>query len=143
MRRQLLGEEHPDTLTTSNNLALSLLGEGNYAEAERINPPGDVSCGRFAVALGSRTCCPLWHLGSQHALLRGLCFMGRAVSLARRDPGRRRPRDSRGRGPASESRMASRRAQPRACKAAAVHTAGRAPGARGRGPEPEGSESRQ
>jgi hypothetical protein len=139
VRRQLLGEEHPDTLTTSNNLALSLLGEGNYAEAERINPPGDVSCGRFAVALGSRTCCPLWHLGSQHALLRGLCFMGRAVSLARRDPGRRRPRDSRGRGPASESRMASRRAQPRACKAAA----GRAPGARGRGPEPEGPESRQ
>jgi hypothetical protein len=37
LSRRVLGEEHPDTLTTANNLALSLLLQGKHAEAERIN----------------------------------------------------------------------------------------------------------
>ena len=34
--RRVLGEEHPDTLTTAANLATSLCKQGQYAEAERI-----------------------------------------------------------------------------------------------------------
>jgi hypothetical protein len=34
--RRVLGEEHPDTLTTAGNLAESLSGQGKYADAERI-----------------------------------------------------------------------------------------------------------
>ncbi len=39
MSRRVLGEEHwhPETLMTANNLATSLLGQGKYADAERIN----------------------------------------------------------------------------------------------------------
>ena len=33
-RRRVLGEEHPETLMSANNLALSLSGQGKYAEAE-------------------------------------------------------------------------------------------------------------
>jgi hypothetical protein len=32
----VLGAEHPHTLTSANNLALSLSGQGKYADAERI-----------------------------------------------------------------------------------------------------------
>ena len=32
-RRRVLGEEHPDTLTSANNLAYSLSGQGKHAEA--------------------------------------------------------------------------------------------------------------
>jgi hypothetical protein len=34
--RRVLGEEHPDTLTSAGNLASSLSRQGKYAEAERI-----------------------------------------------------------------------------------------------------------
>ena len=34
--RRVLGEEHPDTLRSANNLATSLSGQGKHAEAERI-----------------------------------------------------------------------------------------------------------
>ena len=34
--RRVLGEEHPDTLLSANNLAGSLSGRGKQAEAERI-----------------------------------------------------------------------------------------------------------
>jgi eukaryotic-like serine/threonine-protein kinase len=36
LRRQALGEHHPDTLATMNKLALLYLRQGNYAEAERL-----------------------------------------------------------------------------------------------------------
>ncbi len=36
MRRRVLGEEHPDTLTSAGNLASSLWGLGKYAQAERV-----------------------------------------------------------------------------------------------------------
>jgi hypothetical protein len=35
-RRRVLGEEHPDTLTSANDLAASLLLQGKYAEAEEM-----------------------------------------------------------------------------------------------------------
>ena len=35
--RRVLGEEHPDTLRSANNLALSLSDQWKYADAERIN----------------------------------------------------------------------------------------------------------
>jgi hypothetical protein len=37
VRRRVLGEEHPDTLTSARNLASSLSDQGKYAEAEQIN----------------------------------------------------------------------------------------------------------
>jgi hypothetical protein len=37
VRRRVLGEEHPDTLTSSNNLGTSLSDQGMYADAERIH----------------------------------------------------------------------------------------------------------
>jgi tetratricopeptide (TPR) repeat protein len=36
-RRELLGEEHPDTLTSMSNLALVLRRQGKYNEAEEMN----------------------------------------------------------------------------------------------------------
>jgi hypothetical protein len=36
-KRRVLGEEHPHTLTSANNLAASLYDQGKYAEAERRN----------------------------------------------------------------------------------------------------------
>ncbi len=33
-RKRVLGAEHPDTLSSANNLAASLSGQGKYAEAE-------------------------------------------------------------------------------------------------------------
>jgi predicted ABC-class ATPase len=36
MQRRVLGEEHPDTLTSANNLASSLSDQGKHADAERI-----------------------------------------------------------------------------------------------------------
>jgi hypothetical protein len=36
-RSRELGEEHPDTLRSANNLARSLSNQGKYAEAERIH----------------------------------------------------------------------------------------------------------
>jgi hypothetical protein len=35
VERRVLGEEHPNTLTSAGNLASSLSGQGKYAEAER------------------------------------------------------------------------------------------------------------
>jgi hypothetical protein len=35
-RKRVLGAEHPDTLTSANNLAASLADQGKYAEAERM-----------------------------------------------------------------------------------------------------------
>jgi hypothetical protein len=37
VRRRVLGEEHPDTLTSADNLASSLWNHGKHAEAERIS----------------------------------------------------------------------------------------------------------
>ena len=36
MRKRVLGAEHPSTLTSASNLAMSLAAQGKYAEAERI-----------------------------------------------------------------------------------------------------------
>ena len=36
MWRRVLGEEHPDTLTSANNLGVSLLKQKQYAEAEEL-----------------------------------------------------------------------------------------------------------
>ena len=36
MRRRVLGEEHPDTLTSAGNLASSLSDQGKHAEAEEM-----------------------------------------------------------------------------------------------------------
>jgi hypothetical protein len=36
MRRRVLGEEHPNTLTSANNLAATLIRQAKHAEAERI-----------------------------------------------------------------------------------------------------------
>jgi hypothetical protein len=36
VQRRVLGDEHPHTLTSANNLALSLSRQGKHAEAERI-----------------------------------------------------------------------------------------------------------
>ena len=36
VQRRLLGPEHPDTLTTMNNLARSLGGQGKHPEAEQM-----------------------------------------------------------------------------------------------------------
>ena len=36
MERRILGDEHPSTLTTANNLARSLSGQGKHKEAERV-----------------------------------------------------------------------------------------------------------
>ena len=36
MQRRVLGEEHPDTLRSANNLATSLAHQGKYAEAEEL-----------------------------------------------------------------------------------------------------------
>ena len=35
--RRVLGDEHPETLTSAGNLALSLSEQGKHAEAERIH----------------------------------------------------------------------------------------------------------
>ncbi len=35
-RRRMLGEEHPDTLMSASNLALSLSYQGKYVEAELV-----------------------------------------------------------------------------------------------------------
>ena len=35
--RRVLGEEHPDTMTSASNLASSLSDQGKYTDAERIN----------------------------------------------------------------------------------------------------------
>ncbi len=37
MRKRVLGAEHPSTLASANNLALSLSKQGKYVEAERIH----------------------------------------------------------------------------------------------------------
>ena len=37
VKRPLLGEEHPHTLTSAGNLASSLSCQGKHAEAERID----------------------------------------------------------------------------------------------------------
>jgi hypothetical protein len=37
VKRRVLGEEHPETLTSAANLASSLSGQGKHAEAERID----------------------------------------------------------------------------------------------------------
>jgi tetratricopeptide (TPR) repeat protein len=37
LRRRVLGEEHPDTLTSASNLALNLWGLGRYEAARRLN----------------------------------------------------------------------------------------------------------
>ncbi len=34
--RRVLGEEHPDALTTANNLASSISRQGKYTDAERM-----------------------------------------------------------------------------------------------------------
>ncbi len=36
MQKRVLGAEHPETLTSANNLAMSLSDQGKYAEAEQI-----------------------------------------------------------------------------------------------------------
>jgi hypothetical protein len=36
VQKRVLGAEHPDTMTSANNLALSLFNQGKFAEAERI-----------------------------------------------------------------------------------------------------------
>ena len=36
VNERVLGAEHPDTLTTANNLALSLSDQGKYDEAEKM-----------------------------------------------------------------------------------------------------------
>ena len=36
VRRRVLGADHPDTLTTANNLAISLSHQGKHAEAEEM-----------------------------------------------------------------------------------------------------------
>ena len=43
IRRRVLGEDHPDTATSYNNLAANLNAQGKYAEAEPLLPqgPGD------------------------------------------------------------------------------------------------------
>ena len=43
IRRKALGEDHPDTATSYNNLAVNLNAQGKYAEAEPLLPqgPGD------------------------------------------------------------------------------------------------------
>lgn len=46
MQRQVLGAEHPDTLTSAINLACSLSHCGNYAEAERMLQAGLVTLRR-------------------------------------------------------------------------------------------------
>ena len=37
MRKKLLGAEHPDTLTSMSNLALTYSNQGNLNEAEQLN----------------------------------------------------------------------------------------------------------
>ena len=37
MEKRLLGVEHPSTLTSASNLAMSLSKQGKYADAERMN----------------------------------------------------------------------------------------------------------
>ena len=41
IRQRVLGAEHPDTLTTRNNLAAALRAQGKYAEAEEATPRRD------------------------------------------------------------------------------------------------------
>ncbi len=36
MQKRVLGTEHPNTLTSANNLAISLSHQGKYTDAERI-----------------------------------------------------------------------------------------------------------
>ena len=36
IRREILGEDHPDTATSYNNLAVTLQAQGKYAEAEAM-----------------------------------------------------------------------------------------------------------
>jgi len=36
-REKVLGKEHPDTLTSVNNLAFVLQDQGKYEEAEQMN----------------------------------------------------------------------------------------------------------
>lgn len=36
LRRKMLGAEHPDTLTSSNDLALIYLEQGRFVEAEEL-----------------------------------------------------------------------------------------------------------
>ena len=36
MQKRVLGDEHPDTLNTAGNLALSCSEQGKYAEAEAL-----------------------------------------------------------------------------------------------------------
>ena len=37
VKRRVLGEEHPDTLATANNLVMSLSYQGKHAEAKQIH----------------------------------------------------------------------------------------------------------
>jgi hypothetical protein len=36
MRNRLLGEDHPDTITAMNNLAITYESLGKYADAEKL-----------------------------------------------------------------------------------------------------------
>ncbi len=46
MRKRVLGAEHPDTLTSASNLAVSLSRQGKYAEAARMLQATLLSCQR-------------------------------------------------------------------------------------------------
>jgi Tetratricopeptide repeat len=40
MQKRVLGEEHPDTLLTMNNLALTLMAQGDYQGARQLQERG-------------------------------------------------------------------------------------------------------
>ena len=46
LREAILGKEHPDTLTSMNNLATVLRGQGKYEQAEDMHRRGLMLCER-------------------------------------------------------------------------------------------------